>query len=163
MDRFYATLAGILWGRVPRYGFDYFMQSRYLVFYSMQIVAMLMIAASNAARGERSANPFVAYATSVAVLACAAFVYGRGLNLPSQINFNRVLDEKAIALAEDPAHAPSDCPPYHLTLCGWVPGIRIATLSLMRRQQLNVFSPRFRERHHLPPLPPSLQMPPAAQ
>jgi hypothetical protein len=162
---FYATLAGVLFGRVPRYGFDYFMQSRYLVFYALQLVAMLMIAASNAARGERSANPFVAYATSIVVLACAACVYARDqrdLDVPAHINFNRMLDEKAIALAEDPAHVPADCPVNHLTPCGWVPIVRIATLDLMRREQLNVFSPRFRQRHDLPPLPPSLQTPPGA-
>lgn len=160
---FYATLAGIFWARVPRYGFDYFMQSRYLVFYMLQLVAMLMVAASNAARSERSADPSVVYAAGVVILAGAALVYGRSVALPSHINFNRMLDEKAIALAEDPAHAPPDCPINHLTLCGWVPHVRIATLELMRREQLNVFSPRFRERHDLPPLPPSLQAPPAAR
>jgi hypothetical protein len=154
---FYATLAGILWGRVPRYGFDYFMQSRYLVFYALQLVAMLMIAASNAAREPRSADPFVAFAASAAILAVAALVYGHGLDVPAHVNFNRSLDERAIALAEDPAHPPADCPVNHLTLCRWPPSVRIATLDLMRREQLNVFSPRFRERHGLAPLPPSLQ------
>lgn len=160
---FYATLAGIFWARVPRYGFDYFMQSRYLVFYMLQLVAMLMVAASNAARSARSSEPFAAFAASVVVLACAALVYGRHLTTPSNIDFNRMLDAEAIALAEDPAHVPSDCPINHLTLCGWVPSVRIATLDLMRREQLNVFSPRFRARHDLPPLPPSLQVPPAAR
>jgi hypothetical protein len=160
---FYATLAGIFWARVPRFGFDYFMQSRYVVFYMLQLVAMLMVAASNAARSERSADPFVAFAASVVILAGAALAYGRNLAVPSHISFNRMLDAKAIALAEDPAHAPSDCPMHHLTLCGWAPDIRIATLALMRREQLNVFSPRVRERHDLPPLPPSLQAPPAAR
>jgi len=159
---FYATVAGILWARVPHYGFDYLMQSRYLVFYALQLVAMLMIAASNAARDERPANPFVAYAASVVVLACAAIVYGRDLPVHSNIAFNRMLDARVIALAEDPAQVPPDCPADQLTLCGWDPGVRVATLDLMRREQLNVFSPRFRARHHLPPLPPSLQAPPAA-
>lgn len=160
---FYATLAGILWARVPRYGFDYFMQSRYLVFYMLQLVAMLMVAASSAARSERSADPFVAFAASVVILAGAALVYGRNVALDSHINFNRMLDAKAIALAEDPANAPADCPIYHLTLCGWAPHVRIATIELMRREKLNVFSPRFRERHDLPPLPPTLQEPPPAR
>jgi len=158
---FYATIAGILWARVPRYGFDYLAQSRYLVFYALQLVAMLMFAASRAARSVRSDGPFVAYATGVVVLACAAIVYGRDAEVPAHINFNRMLDEKVLAIAEDPAHVPPDCPMYHLTLCGWVPSVRIMALDLMRREQLNVFSPRFRERHRLPPLPPS-QLPPAA-
>ena len=111
----------------------------------------------------RSADPFAAFAASVVVLACAALVYGRHLTTPSNIDFNRMLDAEAIALAEDPAHVPPDCPVNHLTLCGWVPSVRIATLDLMRREQLNVFSPRFRARHDLPPLPPSLQAPPAAR
>ena len=159
---FYATVAGILWARVPRYGFDYFLQTRYLVFYMLQLVAMLMIAASNAARGERRAEPFVAYAAAVVVLAGAALVYGRRVELPAHVDFNRMLDAKVIALAEHPAEPPADCPINHLTLCGWVPEVRIATLALMRREQLNVFSPRFRERHGLPPLPTSLQSPPSA-
>jgi hypothetical protein len=159
---FYATLVGVLWGRVPRYGFDYFMQSRYLVFYMLQLVAMLMLAASNAARSARSADPFAAYAAAVVVLASAAIVYGRTVDLPAYVNFNRMLDAKAIALAEDPAHPAADCPVNHLTLCSWDPRVRIATLDLMRREKLNVFSPRFRERHALPPLPPSLQAPPGA-
>jgi len=159
---FYATVAGILWARVPRYGFDYFMQSRYLVFYMLQLVAMLMVAASNAARSDRSADPFVAYAATVVVLAAAALVYGRRVELPAHVEFNRMLDAKAIELAEHPAVPPADCPINHLTLCGWTPDVRAATLALMRREQLNVFSPRFRERHALPPLPPSLQQPPAA-
>ncbi len=158
---FYATVAGILWGRVPRYGFDYFMQSRYLVFYALQLVAMLMVAASNAARSEGPANPFVAYAAGVIALASAALVYRSDLDLPSHIQFNRMLDAKAVALAEDPAHAPTDCPVNHLTICSWAPLVRTETLDLMRREELNVFSPRFRQRHRLPPLPPSLQTPPA--
>ncbi|HEX5124822.1 MAG TPA: hypothetical protein VFV97_16385 [Rhodanobacteraceae bacterium] len=160
---FYATLVGILWGRVPRYGFDYFMQSRYLVFYMLQLVAMLMLAASNAARSERSADPFAAYAAAVVVLASAAIVYGRSLDIPANVNFNGMLDAKAIALAEHPEHPPADCPVNHLTLCNWEPHVRIATLDLMRREELNVFSPRFRERHELPPLPHSLQAPPGAR
>ena len=159
---FYATVAGILWARVPRYDFNYFMQSRYLVFYELQLVAMLMIAASNAARETRSADPFTAFAASVAILAVAALVYGHGMDVPAHLNFNRGLDAKALALAADPQHPPSDCPINHLTLCGWAPSVRIATLDLMRREQLNVFSPRFRERHGLEPLPPSLQAPSAA-
>jgi hypothetical protein len=160
---FYATLAGILWARVPRYGFDYFMQSRYLVFYAMQLVAMLMVAASNAARSARSADPFAAFAASVVVCAAAALVYGRTVTLQANLDFNRMLDEKAIELAEDPTHLPPDCPANHLTVCKWVPSVRVATIDLLRRQQLNVFSPRFRERHDLPPLPPTLQPPPAAR
>lgn len=160
---FYATLAGILWARVPRYGFDYFMQSRYLVFYSMQLVAMLMVAASNAARSERSGDPFAAFAAGVLVCAAAALVYARTPTLQLNIDFNRMLDQKAIELAEDPARVPPDCPANHLTLCKWVPAVRVETLDLMRREQLNIFSPRFRERHALPPLPPSLQTPPAAR
>ncbi len=159
---FYATVAGILWARVPRYGFDYFMQSRYLVFYMVQLVAMLMVAASNAARSERSVDPFAAYAAAVVILAAAALVYGQRVALPAHVDFDRMLDAKAIALAEHPAEAPPDCPINHLTLCGWAPHVRIATLALMRRERLNVFSPRFRERHGLPPLPPSLQEPPVA-
>ena len=159
----YATIAGILWGRVPRFGFDYFMQSRYLVFYMLQLVAMLMLAASSVARSERSADPFVVFAASVVVLAGAAIAYGRNVALSARIEFNRMLDAKAIALAQNPAVAPADCPPYHLTLCGWAPEVRIATLALMRREELNVFSPRFRARHDLPPLPPSLQTPPVAR
>jgi hypothetical protein len=159
----YATLAGILWARVPRYGFDYFMQSRYLVFYALQVVAMLMIAASNAARDPRPTYAFGVYAASVVVLATAALAYGRRPDVPSNVNFNRMLDKRALALAADPVSVPPDCPAYHLTLCGWAPSVRIATLDLMRREQLNIFSPRFRERHDLPPLPPSLQTVPAAR
>jgi hypothetical protein len=160
---FYAAVAGILWARVPRYGFDYFLQSRYLVFYMLQLVAVLMLAASSAARSERAGDPFVAFAAGVVVLASAALVYGRSTALASHIEFNRTLDAKAIALAESPAKPPPDCPVNHLTLCGWDPRVRIATLDLMRREKLNVFSPRFRARHGLPPLPPSLGEPPAAR
>src|SRR6185312_14543864 len=98
---FYATVAGILWGRVPRFGFDYFMQPRYFIYYAPQLVAMLMIAASNAARPERPSTPFVAYAASVVVLGGAAIAYGRNLNVHWNIDFNRMLDAKLIALAED--------------------------------------------------------------
>ena len=92
-----------------------------------------------------------------------ALVYGRTGTLQANLDFNRTLDEKAIELAEDPTHLPPDCPANHLTVCKWVPSVRVATIDLLRRQQLNVFSPRFRERHDLPPLPPTLQPPPAAR
>ncbi|HEY6893701.1 MAG TPA: hypothetical protein VI258_06020 [Rhodanobacteraceae bacterium] len=159
---FYATVAGIVWGRVPRFGFDYFMQSRYLVFYMVQLVAMLMVAASNAARSERI-DLYAAFAAGVFVLAGAAIIYGRRVALDAHVDFNRMLDAKAIAIAENPSVVPPDCPGHHLTLCGWTTDVRIATLALMRREQLNVFSPRVRERHGLPPLPPSLQEPAAAR
>jgi hypothetical protein len=152
---FYATIAGIVWGRVPRFGFEYLMQPRYLVFYEMQLIAILMLAASTAARSQERSSPDVAYITGVALSTVAAlsFIYQSRANLESEIAFNRRLADSIIELANDPTKVPADCPIHHLTLCPWPLSRRAAVLDLLRREHLNVFSLEFRARHGLPPLP----------
>ena len=152
---FYATIAGIVWGRVPRFGFEYLMQPRYVVFYELQLIAILMLLASTSARSEERSLPVLAYGAGVAVAAGAAlwFLYGSRLNIPSEIAFNRRLADSIVELAREPSRVPIDCPIHHLTICAWPPSRRIEVLDLLQREHLNVFSAKFRSRHALPPLP----------
>ncbi|HEV7489501.1 MAG TPA: hypothetical protein VGO25_01755 [Rhodanobacteraceae bacterium] len=158
---FYATTAGIVWARVPRFGFEYLMQPRYAVFYELQLIAILMLLASTAARREVRSLPALAFSVGVAAAAVAAlwFLYSSRLNVPSEVEFNRRLADSIVDLANDPAHVPRDCPIHHLTICAWPPPLRTEVLGLLQREHLNVFSATFRARHALPPLP--LQIQPA--
>ena len=153
---FYATIAGIVWGRVPRFDFNYLMQSRYLVFYELQLVAMLMLLATKAARTTHSITAMSAFAVAVATATFLAgyFLHGNKAVLRSEAMFNRHLADTIVDLANNPAHVPADCSANHLTICGWSQSARVEVLDLIRREKLNVFSPTFRTRHGLPPLAP---------
>lgn len=151
---FYGVIAGIVWGRVPEAGFDYLMQSRYVAFYEMQSIAILMMAASKAARVDARAMPALAFATGVATATALAawFLYASRIALPYQIAFNRHVADDIVAIANDPKSTPPGCAVHPLAVCAWPLQWRINVLGMLRREQLNVFSPRFRARHGFAPL-----------
>ncbi len=145
---FYATVAGMLLDRVPKFNFDYMQQPRYVAFYELQLVAMLLMVVVVL---PRRVNPAKMASTTVLLICgmlalnvyfaarawvAAPYIQTYYLRMAQQIN----------QLANDPTKTPDPC--YHeLSICDWTPEKRAEVLQVLRQGNYNMFSPEFRQRH----------------
>lgn len=153
---FYATLAGIVWARVPTQGFGYLTQPRYLVFYALQIVAMLLLwaflvgraRAADAPAGVR-APPTAVLAGGVGVLVGLAlfFMYCvRYQEMGHLRYYERQLARQILALGRQGPDEPSSCPLNRIEICSWPPQRRHSVIEVLQRGRLNVYSEAFLHR-----------------
>lgn len=147
---FYFALAAFVVARLPRFGFDYLYQPRYVQIYDLQLIAMLMMSARvlSECPGARLHRRLQVAATAVLVVLAGCYAVMAFREIP----FIRAYQVKVAAqieqLANDPDAPPSGClanlvpPCSHWSLAG-----RVAVLDTLERGPYNLFSPTFRKRH----------------
>lgn len=154
---FYATLAGITWGRVPTQGFGYLTQPRYLMFYALQTTAFLLMATflfartlPEGAEPSRRTTPLAAaLAGGVGVLAALAvfFMYSVRNEVGHLRWYELQLGRQIVTLGQLPPDAPASCPEAHLEVCDWAPQVRTSIIDVLKRGRFNVYSEKFLKRH----------------
>lgn len=155
----YAWWAGILVVRVSYFGTEYLYQDRYVELYQFNLVALLMMWAG-ATPLERQSSPWLCkLANRISVAGCFALLT---LQLPLSYtawsqghyltHYYQQMATQLGQLSEDPAKVTSCLP--ELVVCGDKPGKRDELVQFLRKNQLNVFSPRVQAWHpYLPQFP----------
>lgn len=148
---FYGYVAGIVYGRVPDMGLRYLNEPRYAVLYGLQLVAMLTLVASRSrgpvgAHGRKRMAAAEGLAVAVLILQVALSVKS-WKERPYEIHYSHSMASEMLRLGREPWRTPRGCPPM-LVVCEWHPVRRKVVIDLLERYHLNVFSDRFRARHH---------------
>jgi len=147
---YYAHVAGLLLSRVFLRGTAYLEQPRYISFYQLGIVALLLMAIAGVLAARSGGSRRVWPPALATALATALMV----LQLPlTQLASGRVQSLEAsnarqaaaiAAVARDPAQPPTDCT---LMVCRLPKEKRVAWMELLVEYRLSLFSPRFQARH----------------
>lgn len=152
---FYFSLAAILVSRLPRFGFDYLHEGRYMQVYELQMVAVLMMSAQ--VLSERPGARVHKGVLVAAVLALATLAVSYGVVARHEVRYIRAYQKKIAAQIEqfgtNPRLPPRDCLASYITPCsGWSQASRVAVFRTLERGPYNVFSPAFRNwhRHQVP-------------
>jgi hypothetical protein len=146
----YGYWAGIVYGRVAEFGSNYLYQDRYVLFYVMVPIALLLLGIERL--GTASGNPPVKRVfVTVASLALL-------IQVPSSLNswdqakyldhYYQGMANQMFALARAPTAEPPDCVPL-LTVCGWPPQTRADLIRILKKDRLNLFSRQFDDRHSM--------------
>lgn len=151
----YATVAGILFSRVPDFGVGYIHQPRYVLFYQLGVLAWILLFAapsqSPADQPIERRRPFrvAAYAAVALLVMLQGWLSLRAWAfLPYQQAYVANAAGVLAALAEANQVPAQGCPDI-LTICQSPPAERARVLALMQANRLNLFSADFRERHGL--------------
>lgn len=148
---FYGTVAGMMIERIPKHGFDYVFQPRYIAFYELQLVALLLMGAVVLPRSAKA----VRMGSIIAILMCTMFTldiyFGARawVTAPYSHKYDTNMIQQIDQLAADPALVPEGCFPQ-ITPCRWPLEQRTEVLDVLRSGGFNVFSPDFRRRHGYP-------------
>jgi len=151
---FYGFFAGVLLARVPAYGDGSFNQPRYILFYQLNIVALLMMAIDAAAETAlagsiRGRTAALAGASLVLILIQIPLTK---MGWTHEVFERRYVEHVAAqmdALAADPQHPPANCLPQ-LPVCNMPESRRRELMTLLESEHLNLFSDAFRRRHDFP-------------
>ena len=153
---FYGLVAGILVVRVSNHALSYLWQPRYAIIYLWNIVALLMMGASQLPAIDET--PTGRWSGWPAVLACAAIAL-LALQLPlsrhtwSGVRYRNANQQRAAvalgALAQRAARDQSS--PEMLEHCRVYPQCRSEIAHFLKTHHLNVFSPAFQARNRLYP------------
>lgn len=153
----YALIAGIVNGRVPAFGWGYLHQPRYIMYYQLGLMAIMVMAHARLAprvATPRSVAGRVETATLAGVMLALTLVQipvsKASWNLPRYLTpywQNAALAMQA--LAEDPANPPQ-CPDI-MSVCESPTETRARLMGLLLQHQLNIFSPAFQMRNRLYP------------
>jgi hypothetical protein len=144
----YAYVAGVVWGRVFVRGSAFLDQSRYVLFYQLHVIALLLMAA---ARQLDVPAPSLSSRGRVTAAACLLIVVQVPISL---LGWGRVdaLEEayrRTAAEYGQLARQPAVLPPCERwrNFCRMSLDERVRTVELLRRHRLNLFSPRFARAH----------------
>ena len=147
---YYAHVAGLLLGRVFLRGTAYLEQPRYISFYQLGIVALLLMAIAavlawrEAGVGRRGAGVVLATAAAL-LLAVQVPLTQLAVKREPSLAASNVQQAVAIAaVVRDPAHPPADCSQM---VCRLPVERREAWARLLREERLNLYSPRVQARH----------------
>lgn len=158
---FYANVAGILLGRIYVRGPGFLDQERYVFFYQVGLVALLLMALTTCAAGVRGAaadakgaagvprasRAWIATALAVAVLALQLPIAWLGWQgVPHQRAAYVHMARSMGAMARDPAHPPADCA-SGVNACLLPPDAAAHTMRMLVEHRVNLFSPAFRRAH----------------
>ncbi|UHQ20010.1 hypothetical protein LVB87_02290 [Lysobacter sp. KIS68-7] len=151
---FYGLCAGVLIGRVPQYGEAAFLQPRYIVFYQLHVVALLLMAVCWYVERRPSLDPANTKRVGGAMIAaCLGLVLLQApldrqawIRAPYQQAYVQRLAVQMEALADKPEVAPDKCMPQ-ITVCRMPEPVRVRVVVFLRDHHLNVYSPAFRQRH----------------
>ncbi len=139
---FYAYLAGLLTTRVFVRGPDYLDQPRYVSFYQLGIVALLLMGCARSLQAGANRYMYLPVAC-VVILLQAPLSWSAGQEVAHIKNYYITYTEQVRELARSPTTPPVDCLPT-LTLCPAPLDFRLRVLRMLRDHEVNVFSPRFR-------------------
>ncbi|KGI78507.1 hypothetical protein [Oleiagrimonas soli] len=154
---FYALVAGIIYGRVSIFGNAYLNQPRYVLAYSFNTVALLLMCASctwdAAAVGGAIRKPalvalialLIAWQIPLSRLAWSVGPYIKA--------YQQKMASQLGEMAQDPGTRPTQCAP-ELVVCGYTETKRAELVRLLKQHRLNVFSPRVQRTTRLDPYPP---------
>lgn len=160
MLMFYASVAGIIVGRVTMFGPSYLEEPRYVLTYQMSTVALLLMLAGapRSSPGHwRSSGIAVAIMLSILALQLPLSLHswheGRFLQ-----SYYHTMARQMYLLGLNPAHEPDSCVPM-LTICSSATGERVRAIQFLKDNQLNAYSPALLHRYSLeatatPPNPP---------
>ena len=150
---FYAMLAGIVYGRVSTFGNNYLHQPRYVLLYSFNLVALLLMSAAcnwdEKRTGKVASVPLVA---TIALFACwqAPLVKSAWQTGPYIKAYQQRMAWQIGQLARNPAVVPAHCLPQ-LVVCRYPARKRAELIELLESHKLNVFSARFQRSNRLHP------------
>jgi hypothetical protein len=160
---FYATIAGIMLSRVAMFGVEYVHQPRYTMMYQLNVVALVLMffAPRNALEESVPAR------SPASIMAAAGALLVIGLQVPLSISAwntarylpayvhssEQILRQLALDATAVPAGGCTDI----LTICDAAVGTREKLVDLLVENRLNLFSPEFRARHGLDPIPDEAQ------
>lgn len=151
----YGCVAGIVFGRVPDFGWDYLWQPRYLMFYQLQWIAIagaLYDSSGRCLTGPRGSSHSSAPKIIMMLLAisvCLASLAGSVAAWRSGPYLQRYEQQMAAhmrQLVRSPEKVSPDCPEL-LTVCNDPPLLRSTKMQVLSSQELSIFSNRFLARH----------------
>lgn len=154
----YALILGVVVQRVSTFGFDYLHQPRYVMYYQLNLVALVIVAYRELR--DRPASPRVrsvlAPAAMVVLLAFAGLQFRLGTFAWEHAKYlSNYVAGAALALgklAADPAQT-LQCADI-LTVCEFPVEQRRRIMARLVQHRLNLFSPEFQAFHRLYPVPP---------
>jgi hypothetical protein len=153
MLMFYAFAAGVLYARVPAYGTYYLNEPRYVAFYLLSNVALVLmlmarpIETVSSRRGVVSATAMGALIALQVPLSQFTWYEGRFLH-----SYYHTMAAQMFELGE--GRVPEACVPL-LTVCQMPAEERQKAMQVLRRHELNVFAPDFIARYGLQRLVPA--------
>ena len=150
MLMFYASVAGIIVGRITIFGPGYLNEPRYVLTYQMGTVALLLMLA-----GAPRSNPLYWRKSGTAVAVMLSIL---ALQIPLSLHswregrflqsYYHTMARQMYLLGLNPAHEPDTCVPM-LTICSSATNERIRTIRFLKDNQLNAYSPAVLHRYSL--------------
>lgn len=153
MLMFYAFAVGVLYARVPEYGTYYLNEPRYVAFYLLSNVALVLmvmgrpVAATTSRGGVMAASAMCALLALQVPLSNFTWYEGKFLYV-----YYHTMAAQMLELGE--GRQPASCVPL-LTVCQMPEAERENAVDFLRRHELNVFSPDFIARYGLQKLVPA--------
>lgn len=154
---FYALLAGIIYGRIPTYGNGYLNQSRYVMFYGFNLIALLLMCAGDVRTAEAPARlkgPLVAIACVALVALQIPYSTEAWQSAPYGALYHQKMARQIWYMADHGTLPPEKCLPL-LTVCGYPEQKRRDLIHLLQANRLNVFSPEFQRANRMMRKPPA--------
>lgn len=146
MLMFYAHVAAILVARVFVRGVGYFEQARYVSFYQLGIIALLLMTMVWVMQRRGASRHAVAACAIAVLLLQLPITYLARQREPGIGVHNRAMAMDMARVARDPAHPPSACA-SGMDLCVLPLERRILLVDVLRTQRLSLFSPQYARRH----------------
>lgn len=151
---YYATVAGIVYGRVGTFGSGYMNQPRYVLFYQLNLIALaLMYVGGRQTETEapRRAWSRPGFAFALALLVLQPVFAKHAWHMAPYIRlYHWKMAEQTMAMAQHPEITPKGCAP-ELPICDMPPEQRAELLALLREHRLNLFNDKFRLMHGFEP------------
>ncbi len=145
----YAYVAGIIYVRVSVQGAGYLNSPRYVFFYLLSNVALVLMSAAeyrrpmhDDGRGKMIAM-FVVGLVLVLQVPLSAYSWWQGRYL---VKYQQTMVQQVLHLDAVPENASVACVPI-LLVCNYPPQRRVETVHYLEQQHLNVFSEQFRRDH----------------
>lgn len=144
---FYAYLTGLLLTRIFVRGADYLNQPRYISFYQLNIIALLVMAAARSLQPDAiGLRRWAAAPVLLLLLVQIPLSLSARREAPYIREYYVQMAQQWAALALDPLHPPAVCAP-ELALCQMPYARRLAALHFVRDKRINLYSPRFDAAH----------------
>lgn len=147
---FYGLVASIVLGRVSMFGSEYVNQPRYVFFYQLNLIALIIMAvASYRSRKDVLPRSIAAGVASVVLLLQLTWAWAAWYSAPWIHRYQVRMAEQILAMGSNPSVAPPDCAP-ELPPCRYSVDRRRAAIGFLYKHRLNVYSREFRLAHGFP-------------
>jgi hypothetical protein len=153
---FYALLAGIIYGRIVTYGNGYLNQSRYVMFYGFNLIALLLMCAADTRAAEAPARVkgvLVAIGCLALVALQVPYSYKAWRSAPYGALYHQKMARQVWYMADHGTLPPEKCLPL-LTVCHYPEEKRKDLIHMLQVHRLNVFSPEFQRANRMMRKPP---------